>query len=180
MSLTLILGGARSGKSGFAQRLALEHSESPIYVATSRAWDDDHRARIARHQSDRGPEWTTLEAERQLGSIVATGRVLVVDCVTLWLTNFFVDEKQDVERVLELARQELELALSQEATWIFVSNELGLAPHALSESGRKFVDLQGFFNQELARRADPCPSKRAHHHPKELSTCTRRSHPKAT
>ncbi len=150
----LILGGARSGKSAYAQRRALELDPAPVYLATSRAWDEDHAARIARHKADRGPEWTTLEEQRGLARAELRGRVIVVDCVTLWLTNFFVDAKWDADAALAEARAELSRALAIDATWIFVSNELGMAVHAATESARKFVDAAGFLNQDIARRAD--------------------------
>lgn len=152
--LTLVLGGARSGKSRFAQELALCWSAKPVYVATARVWDDDFAARVRRHRADRGPEWTTYEEPRAIGALDLRGRVVVVDCATLWLTNFFLDAQQDVERSLADARAEIDRFLLQDKRAIIVSNELGLAPHAATETGRKFVDLQGFFNQELARRAE--------------------------
>jgi adenosylcobinamide kinase / adenosylcobinamide-phosphate guanylyltransferase len=151
--LTLVLGGARSGKSRFAQELALGWSPRPVYIATAKVWDDDFAARVRRHQADRGPEWTSFEEQKAISGLDVGGRVAVVDCATLWLTNFFLDEAQDVERSLGAARAELERFLALGSNAIFVSNELGLAPHAATEMGRKFVDLQGFFNQELARRA---------------------------
>jgi adenosylcobinamide kinase/adenosylcobinamide-phosphate guanylyltransferase len=123
-------------------------------LATSRTWDADHAARIARHKADRGPEWTTIEEEKAIGRADLAGRVVVVDCVTLWLANFFADAKWDPAAARDAVAAELERALAVDATWIFVSNEIGMAPHAETESGRKFVDLQGFLNQEIARRAD--------------------------
>lgn len=152
MTSTLVLGGARSGKSRYAERLARSLSDRPVYLATSRPWDEDHEARIARHRRDRGPEWETLEEEKHLADRNLTGRVVVVDCVTLWLTNFFVDLKQDVDACLEAAKIELGLALAQDNTWIFVSNELGQGVHAETAAGRKFTDLQGFMNQHIASR----------------------------
>jgi adenosylcobinamide kinase/adenosylcobinamide-phosphate guanylyltransferase len=154
MTTTLVLGGARSGKSRYAERLARSLSDRPVYLATSRPWDEDHQARIARHRRDRGPEWETREEQKHLADQSLSGRVVVVDCVTLWLTNFFVDLKQDVERCLEAAQCELERALEQDNTWIFVSNELGQGLHAETEVGRKFTDLQGFMNQYIASRVE--------------------------
>jgi adenosylcobinamide kinase/adenosylcobinamide-phosphate guanylyltransferase len=152
--ITLVLGGARSGKSRYAQALASRQSDAPVYLATSRIWDDDHAARIARHKGDRGPEWTTIEEEKAIARPELAGRVVVVDCVTLWLTNFFADSGWSAEAALEAARAELARAVAIDATWIFVSNELGMAPHAPTEAARKFVDAQGFLNQEIAARAD--------------------------
>ncbi|MFI5302271.1 MAG: bifunctional adenosylcobinamide kinase/adenosylcobinamide-phosphate guanylyltransferase [Polyangiales bacterium] len=149
----LVLGGARSGKSRHAQQAALALTDAPVYVATSRRWDDDHAARIERHKSDRGIEWTTIEDERTLAHVTLKGRVVVIDCLTLWLTNLFLDQQQHVDAVREAARAEIDRVAAIDATWILVSNEIGLAPHAMTESGRKFVDLQGFVNQDVAARA---------------------------
>lgn len=152
--IALVLGGARSGKSRHAQQMALRRTRSPVIVATSRPWDDDHAARIARHKADRGPEWTTIEEPTALARADLAGRVVVVDCVTLWLTNLCADAKWDASAAHAAASAELGRTFAIDATWIFVSNELGMAPHAPTEVTRKFVDVQGFVNQEIAGRAD--------------------------
>jgi adenosylcobinamide kinase / adenosylcobinamide-phosphate guanylyltransferase len=152
--IALVIGGARSGKSRYAQRVALQLTKSPVMLATSRVYDDDHAARIARHKAERGPEWTTIEEPKALARPDLAGRVVVVDCATLWLSNHFADAKWKPEPALEAVRAELERTLAIDATWIFVSNELGMSPHAETELGRKFVDAQGFLNQEIAARAD--------------------------
>jgi adenosylcobinamide kinase/adenosylcobinamide-phosphate guanylyltransferase len=153
--IALVLGGARSGKSRHAARVAAELSPSPILLATSRPWDADHTARIARHRAERGPEWTTIEEETGIARTDLAGRVIVVDCVTMWLTNLFADAGwKDHEAAHRAARDELERAFAVDATWIYVSNELGMAPHAATESARKFVDVQGLVNQQIAARAD--------------------------
>lgn len=154
MSLTLIIGGVRSGKSRYAQQIAKRLDHCPVYLATSRHWDGDYSARIARHVQDRGPEWQTAEHERELSDVRVTGHAVVVDCVTLWLTNFFADEGRDTERCLELATSVLERTLALDNHWIFVTNEVGQSLHAPTEAGRRFTDLQGFMNQRLAARAD--------------------------
>jgi adenosylcobinamide kinase / adenosylcobinamide-phosphate guanylyltransferase len=154
MSLTLVLGGARSGKSRYSQELALRLSPRPVYVATSRPWDDDHRLRIARHQRERGPEWRTIECELELGSLALHGEVAVIDCVTLWLSNFFADEANDVDACVARACRQIERLTKIEAQLIVVSNELGQGLHAPTEVGRKFTDLQGLVNQHIAARAD--------------------------
>jgi adenosylcobinamide kinase/adenosylcobinamide-phosphate guanylyltransferase len=153
--IALVLGGARSGKSRYAARVARELSEAPVMLATSRIYDDDddHAARIARHKADRGPEWTTIEEEKAIARTDLAGRVVVVDCLTLWLTNLFFDGDRSVDATRDAARAEIDRLASIDATWIFVSNELGMAPHASTEVGRKFVDLQGFVNQDVAARA---------------------------
>ena len=149
--ITLVLGGTRSGKSRYAQQLARQLSERPLYVATSRPWDADHQARIARHQRERGPEWRTVECEIELDSLPLDGEVAVIDCVTLWLTNLFSDA--DVERCLGRARAIIDRLTGRRAQLLLVSNELGQSLHAPTELGRKFVDLQGLVNQHIATRA---------------------------
>lgn len=149
--ITLVLGGTRSGKSRYAQQLARQLSERPLYVATSRPWDADHQARIARHQRERGPEWRTVECEIELDALPLDGEVAVIDCVTLWLTNLFSDA--DVERCLARARAIIDRLTERRAQLFLVSNELGQSLHAPTEIGRKFVDLQGLVNQHIAARA---------------------------
>jgi adenosylcobinamide kinase/adenosylcobinamide-phosphate guanylyltransferase len=151
--IALVVGGARSGKSRYAARVAKELSGSPVMVATSRIFDADHAQRIARHRADRGPEWTTIEEEKAIARPELAGRVVVVDCATLWLTNFFLDAKSNADAAHEAVRAELERVAAIDATWIFVSNEVGMSLHAETEVGRKFVDLQGFLNQDIAARA---------------------------
>ena len=150
--ITLVRGGTRSGKSRYAQQLARQLSGRPLYVATSRPWDADHQARIARHQRERGPEWRTVECEIDLDSLPLDGEVAVIDCVTLWLTNLF--SEADVERCLARASTIIDRLTERRAQLFLVSNELGQSLHAPSELGRKFVDLQGLVNQHIAARAE--------------------------
>ena len=152
--LTYISGGQRSGKSRYAQDLALQFSPNPVYLATSRAWDDDHRQRIARHVADRDHRWTTLEEEKYLSRLDLGGRTVVLDCVTLWLTNFFADADYDVDVALQQAKAEFDLLRQQDCTLLIISNELGMGLHAATEAGRKFTDLQGWLNQHIAQQAD--------------------------
>jgi adenosylcobinamide kinase/adenosylcobinamide-phosphate guanylyltransferase len=149
-NVIVITGGQRSGKSSYAQKLALSLSSNPVYLATSRVWDEEHRARIVRHQADRGQEWTNLEEEKFLSKHNLAGRVVLVDCVTLWATNFFFDNKADVALSLSQLKTEFEKLTSQDATFIFVTNEIGLGGISADELQRKFTDLQGWFNQHIA------------------------------
>jgi adenosylcobinamide kinase/adenosylcobinamide-phosphate guanylyltransferase len=151
--IQLITGGARSGKSTYAQQLALSLAEDPIYVATAKIWDDDFGARVKRHQQDRGPEWTNIEEQLYVSLLPLEGRVAVIDCVTLWLTNFFMQHKQDVDTALYSIQQEINALNTKNATIIIVTNEIGMGVHADSDIGRKFTDLQGWANQYIARRA---------------------------
>ena len=150
----LVTGGQRSGKSGYAQRLALSLSPNPVYLATSRIWDEEFRKRVKRHQRDRGPEWTNIEEEKYLSRHDLTDRVVVIDCVTLWGTNFFFDNQSDVELSLSLLKAEFDKLSQQDAYLIFVTNELGMGGVPIDEVQRKFTDMQGWLNQYIASKAD--------------------------
>ena len=152
--LVLITGGERSGKSVYAQRRALTLSEHPVYLATSRIWDEEFRQRVLRHQADRGPEWTNIEEEKELGRHDLTGRVVVVDCVTLWATNFFFDCQSDGEQALAQLKAEFDKVTAQDAYFLFVTNEIGMGGVPMDPVQRKFTDLQGWLNQYIASKAD--------------------------
>jgi len=152
--VTFITGGARSGKSSFAMQLAEQKSRNPVYLATARIWDDDFLKRVERHKKDRGKSWQTIEEEKNLSNHDFTGRTVVVDCITLWLTNFFYDNKYKVSLSLKEAMEEWTKLMTQDADFIVVSNELGMGIHPNEESGRKFCDLQGWMNQFIAGKAD--------------------------
>ena len=149
-----ITGGERSGKSSYAQKLAEEISDSPYYLATSRIWDADFQKRVDRHVSDRDDRWTTLEEEKQISAVIPKNSVVVVDCVTLWLTNFYTDTKYNVQESLALAKEELNKLKKIDATIIIISNEIGMGIHSDNEIGRKFTELQGWTNQAIAKIAD--------------------------
>ena len=151
--IILITGGQRSGKSSYAERRALELSPNPVYMATAHIWDDEFRERVRKHQERRGPQWTNIEEEKMLSRHDLTGRVVVIDCVTLWLTNFFF-ETSDVDQTLEVAKQEFDLFTSRDATYIFVTNEIGSGGVSDNALQRKFTDLQGWMNQYIASKAD--------------------------
>jgi adenosylcobinamide kinase / adenosylcobinamide-phosphate guanylyltransferase len=151
----LITGGERSGKSNYAENLAKELSDKPMYVATARKWDDDFQKRIDRHQKERDQRWINIEKEKKLSEIDFSKKVAVIDCVTLWLTNFFVDTNYDVPLCLEQAKAEFDAIAKQEnTTIIIVTNEIGMGVHADTHIGRKFTELQGWMNQYLAKNAD--------------------------
>jgi len=153
--LTFITGGARSGKSRHAQALALQWSDNPVYVATSRKWDDEEfRQRVQRHRQERDHRWTSLEEEKYLSRLDIGGRVVVIDCVTLWLTNFFIDLKYNVDACLGACKNEIDALCQKEAFFLVVSNEIGMGVHAETEIGRKFTDIQGWMNQYIAAKAD--------------------------
>ena len=152
--VVLITGGSRSGKSSYAEKLALEWSDNPVYLATARIWDEEFRERVRRHQARRGPQWTNIEEEKFLSRHSLAGRVVVVDCLTLWCTNFFFDLESDVDRALEAAKEEFDRLIAQDATFLFVTNEIGMGGTSDNEIQRKFTDLQGWMNQYAAARAD--------------------------
>ena len=152
--ITLITGGQRSGKSSHAQNLALKYSINPVYLATSRKWDDEHKKRIERHKKDRDERWENIEEEKYLSKHDFSGKVVLVDCITLWLTNFFFDNKSDIEKSLRDAKNEFDKLIQQEATFIFVTNEIGLGGMPENNIQRKFTDLQGWMNQYIAKKAE--------------------------
>lgn len=152
--MIFITGGARSGKSRYAQELALQQSNTPIYVATARIWDADFRQRVDRHRDDRDERWTLLEEEKFLSRLSLGGKTAVIDCVTLWITNFFSDLRADIDACLAACLQEIEGLLQQDAVLLVISNEIGMGMHADTEAGRKFTDLQGWVNQAIAAKAD--------------------------
>ena len=159
--LTLILGGARSGKSRFAQRLAA-HAQRVCYIATLLPCDDaEMHARVARHQSDRPASWHTLEAPLLLADAVAQAArdadTVLVDCLTLWLSNLSW-ELRDTEaaQVEEGVRAEIQrlAAAARSSNVILVSNEVGAGVVPESPVARAFRDLQGFANQWTAEVSD--------------------------
>lgn len=152
--IIFITGGARSGKSRYAQELALQLSPGPVYIATARKWEGDFGERIRRHQRERDERWTSIEEEKYISGLDLRKKVVVIDCITLWLTNFFIDTKNDMEASLEACKKEIDDLSRQDAVLIIISNEIGMGVHAETEIGRKFTDLQGWMNQYIARKAD--------------------------
>ena len=150
----LITGGERSGKSTYAESEALRLSENPVYLATARVWDEEFRQRILRHQERRGPEWTNIEEDIRPSKHDFTGRVVLIDCITLWATNYFFDMQQDVDQALAALKKEFDTLVQQDAIFIFVTNELGMGGMSESRTQRLFTQLQGWMNQHVAARAD--------------------------
>lgn len=154
--IILITGGQRSGKSTHAEQLALELSPNPVYVATAHIWDDEFRQRVIRHQERRGPQWTNIEEEMNLSRHQVEGRVVLVDCLTLWSTNYFFlnGEEQPVQQTVDAVCAEFDRFVSQDATFIFVTNEIGLGGTSASDVQRHFTDVLGWVNQHVAAVAD--------------------------
>lgn len=143
-------GGARSGKSRYAQQLALSFSEIPVYIATAKVWDGDFEKSIIRHKQERDARWTNIEEQRTIASLPVDGRVCVIDFVTLWLTNFFSDTHYDTDAALKLFKEQANALSNKAGTFNDVTNEIGMGVHAETEIGRKFTDLQGWANQHMA------------------------------
>jgi len=152
--LTLVLGGARSGKSAFAEKLVEAASPERLYLATGQAWDDEMRARIASHQSRRGDGWQTLEAPVELTEALQDNardeRPILVDCLTLWVTNLMLGEHD-----IEAAFERLAAALpGLSGPVVFVSNEVGLGIVPDNAMARAFRDHAGRLHQQIAGLAD--------------------------
>ena len=149
-----ISGGQRSGKTNYALQLARSLSDRPVYLATSRIWDEQHKAWIDRHKNERDQSWENIEEEKFLSALPLSRKTVVLDCVTLWLTNFFTDTHYNVAESLAQAKQEFDKLILQEMNLLIISNEIGMGVHAATDAGRQFTDLQGWMNQYIAQKAD--------------------------
>lgn len=150
----LVLGGARSGKSRYAQARAEAAAENRLFLATAQAFDEEMQARIARHRDDRGPGWETLEEPLDLAPAItahaAKDRVLLVDCLTLWTSNLML-----ADRDIPAATATLITALtSARGPVILVSNEVGLGIVPENALARRFRDAAGIVNQQVAAAAN--------------------------
>jgi adenosyl cobinamide kinase/adenosyl cobinamide phosphate guanylyltransferase len=153
MSITLVLGGARSGKSRHAEALLARHPACPdgpwVYLATAEAWDEEMRARIAEHRARRDGRWRTVDAPLDLPAALATPHPVLVDCLTLWLTNLMLGGHD-----VEAATAALEAALrARAALTVLVANEVGLGIVPDNALGRAFRDRAGVLNQRMAALA---------------------------
>lgn len=157
--IILITGGQRSGKSSYAERLALSLTDAPIYMATAHVGDEEFAQRVAAHKQRRGRQWTTIEEEKYLSRHDVNGRVVVVDCMTLWCSNFFFDRhapehrQPSAEEALKAMKSEFDDFTAQDATFIFVTNEIGCGGISINAVQRQFTDLQGRMNQYVASKA---------------------------
>lgn len=157
--LTLITGGARSGKSTFAQSLC-ENAASVLYVATATESDAEMRARIQRHRGDRPAHWRTVEEATAVPEVILNSepsQLVLVDCITLWLTNLLQLWRNQTDTAVEqhaFEAADFFIAASVERQVIAVTNEVGSGIVPVTPLGRLFRDMQGFINQRLARAAD--------------------------
>ena len=167
MSTTLVLGGARSGKSAHAEALASNTGREVVYIATARAGDGEMAARIAQHRSSRPAHWTTIEETIALGKAItqwsSPARVVLVDCLTLWLSNVLFSSAQafpetgpvTLPALFHDQRRALLDAIAQApGDVIFVSNEVGMGIVPMGAVSRAFVDEHGRLNQAVAAACD--------------------------
>lgn len=150
---TFVLGGARSGKSRFAEQLVVASGLERHYVATGRAWDGEMRARIDQHRADRGDLWTThekpLDLVECLAAVDGNGRAILVDCLTLWVTNLMMAER---DTAVEFAALAAHLPKAR-AQLVIVSNEVGLGIVPENRMARDFRDHAGRLHQMIAAQA---------------------------
>ncbi len=151
--LTFILGGARSGKSAYAETLLRQHPAPWLYIATAQAFDDEMTERIATHRARRGDGWQTVEAPQDLaGALAATAerQPVLLDCLTLWLSNRMLAEADIEAECAELT----EVLSRPRGPWVVVSNEVGLGIVPDNALARRFRDEAGRLNQKIAATAD--------------------------
>lgn len=158
--MTLITGGQRSGKSKYAENLALSLSNNLTYIATARIWDDEMKERVRLYQARRGRNWHNIEEEKWLSNLHIQGKVAVIDCLTLWCTNFLfdstttLDDLPNANDVAEQITKEFDRFVEQDAVFIFVTNEIGMGGISENALQRYFTDIQGKLNQYVASQAD--------------------------
>lgn len=153
--LIMITGGQRSGKSVFAEKLALSMSERPIYLATAQVFDEEMRYRVDIHKKRRHDRWINIESPFYLKEEdYVDSDVILLDCLTLLATNWFLKLNESVENALEMIKMQIEILCKTGATVIIVTNEVGLGGVSANEMQRKFADLQGYLNQYVAEKAE--------------------------
>jgi len=158
--IELVLGGTRSGKSRYAEQQAIESGKEVVYIATAEAQDDEMKARIGLHQQSRPQNWQTVEEPIQLAKVInkydQQNSCLLVDCLTLWLSNILFDKTAELQQTLfDNETQALFDSLSQfSGQIILVSNELGLGVIAMDKMTRRFVDEAGLLHQKIATLSD--------------------------
>lgn len=153
-TIHLITGGQRSGKSLYAERIALEISKYPTYLATSRIWDEGLKKRIEVHKARRSFHWTTWEEEINISHVVSESGVVLLECISSWLTNIYYEQGYNKEKTIAFAKFEWNRLLDRGYTLIVVSNEIGMGQVPLDKQAREFIDVQGELNQYIAKDAD--------------------------
>jgi adenosylcobinamide kinase/adenosylcobinamide-phosphate guanylyltransferase len=154
LTTLLVLGGARSGKSRYAETHILAAPGAPVYIATAQAFDDEMAERIARHRNDRGPGWRTVEAPLDLPDAIAAergaGAAVLVDCLTLWASNLLLAD-MDVEAATDWL---VEAVRGHDGPLVLVANEVGLGIVPDNALARRFRDAAGRMNQAVAAAVD--------------------------
>ena len=152
-TIHLITGGQRSGKSAYAEQLALAASEYPVYLATSKVWDEEYQKRIQLHQDNRTEVWTNIEETLEIDTTNFPTRVVLLDCITLWLTNVFDACNYDASQAKEMALTKLRRLFEKNIQLFIVSAEIGMGVIPMEASTRRFVDVHGEVNQYIAQQA---------------------------
>ena len=151
-------GGARSGKSDFAQDMAEKIEGKRVFVATAQAFDEEMAERIQKHQENRGTRWDALEEPINLGgairSILGQYKTILVDCLTVWMSNLLLEYQDQNERISEIVDDFFSGLSESDETIIVVSNEVGMGIVPDNKLARDYRDQLGFLNQRMARRAD--------------------------
>lgn len=153
--IIMVTGGQRSGKSVFAEHLALQLSDHPTYLATARVMDKEMEDRVAVHKERRKDVWRNIEAPLYTDVISFKEKeVVLIDCLTLWATNWFFEENEDASKAVSSVKRQIESLLMKDATFIIVTNEVGLGGVSSNNMQRKFADMQGEINQYVASIAE--------------------------
>ncbi len=154
--IQFILGGARSGKSRLAEQTAIASNKPVTYIATAQAWDNEMQERIAHHQAQRPAAWTLVEEPLHLAArlkqLDQAGHVILVDCLTLWMSNLLMQKDENIQA--DECAQLLQVLPSLQAEILLVSNETGLGVVPMGQISRKFVDESGRLHQQLGQIAD--------------------------
>lgn len=151
----MVTGGQRSGKSVFAEQLALEMSTHPTYLATARVMDEEMRRRVEIHKNRRCKLWRNLEAPLEVESLtISPHETVLIDCLTMWAMNWLFDKKENLDEAISELKQQIEVLVATGASLIFVTNEIGLGGTSPNALQRKFTDLQGMINQYVATLSD--------------------------
>ena len=154
--LELILGGARSGKSALAEQRAIASTLEVCYLATAEALDGEMQTRIAHHRERRPAHWRTIEEPLELAATLQAearaGQLILVDCLTLWLSNLLISAESDEALFMEQRAALLEVLPGLPGHTILVSNEVGMGIVPMGELSRRFVDEAGWLNQAVAER----------------------------
>ncbi|MBI5633468.1 MAG: bifunctional adenosylcobinamide kinase/adenosylcobinamide-phosphate guanylyltransferase [Nitrospirae bacterium] len=153
--ITFVIGGARSGKSSFALNRASELPGKKVYIATAQAFDEEMKERITKHKEERNSDWDTIEESMNLAEVLRTASsthdVVLIDCLTLWLSNLLLADK-DLEKEMQFFISSL---ITHHASRVFVvSNEVGMGIVPDNELARRFRDISGRLNQQMASVAD--------------------------